>query len=112
MRMDSRKQRIVRAFTSQAYAYDLAAEVQLIVADRLARRIEDSAQPKPSRILEVGCGTGFLSVNLAAAFPHSDLLLTDLAPTMLDLCRRKVGDRPRTVHSTASSPTVWMSVST
>jgi malonyl-CoA O-methyltransferase len=95
MRPESRKQRIARAFASQAYAYDSAAEVQRDVANRMALRIKALALPKPAKILEIGCGTGFLSVSLASAFPDADLLLTDLAPTMLDLCRAKVGDRPR-----------------
>lgn len=91
---ESRKRRIAKAFSSQAGAYDVAADVQWLVASRLAQRIEAAPLPARPRILEIGCGTGFLSARLAEAFPAGELVLTDLAPSMLDRCRTRIGDKP------------------
>jgi len=93
--MSDRKARIVRAFSSRAASYDDAATLQQTVARRLAERIVSPAAAPPRRILEIGCGTGFLSVRLAHLFPESDLLLTDIAPVMLSRCRSRLGDRHR-----------------
>lgn len=93
--MSDRKARIAQAFSSRAATYDDAAALQWAVANRLAERIGSAAAAPPQRILEIGCGTGFLSARLADAFPRSDLLLTDIAPYMLSRCRSRLGDRHR-----------------
>jgi malonyl-CoA O-methyltransferase len=90
----ARKARIARAFSLQAGAYDDVAPVQRLAAGRLAERIGQRAVP-PRRILEIGCGTGFLSARLAGMFPESDLLLTDISPAMLQHCRARLGEGPR-----------------
>ncbi len=91
--MTAWKSRIGRAF-GQAEGYAAHAHVQARVADALATRVAALPQPPAPRVLEIGCGTGFLSVRVADAWPAADLLLTDLAPAMLDRCRRHMGDRP------------------
>jgi malonyl-CoA O-methyltransferase len=93
--MIDRKARIAQAFSLGATTYDNAATVQWSVAHRLAERIESAAAESPQRILEIGCGTGLLSAQLARAFPDCDLLLTDIAPSMLDRCRARMGNRHR-----------------
>ncbi len=90
-----RKTRIATAFSTQAAAYDSAAALQSEVAARLAQRIRARCMVPPRRILEIGCGTGLLSQHLAAAFPESDLLLTDIAPAMLQHCRTRLGNQYR-----------------
>ena len=90
-----RKSRIVDAFTRRAGGYDMAADVQWLVARRLADRIQAAPLAKARRILEIGCGTGFLSAHLADAFPQGDLVLTDIAASMLARCKSRVGERPR-----------------
>jgi malonyl-CoA O-methyltransferase len=93
--MTDRKARIAQAFSQRAGTYDDAAALQRSVAHRLAERIGSSTVVAPRRILEIGCGTGFLSARLAQAFPESGLLLTDIAPAMLNRCRSRLGDRHR-----------------
>jgi malonyl-CoA O-methyltransferase len=92
--MTDRKARIAQAFSLRAGTYDEAGALQWLIARRLAERIGLAAVP-PQRILEIGCGTGFLSARLAHAYPESDLLLTDIAPAMLNLCRSRMGGRHR-----------------
>jgi len=43
----------------------------------------------PSRILEVGCGTGKNLVNLCRIFPRAEVTGVDISETMLNLARRK-----------------------
>lgn len=78
---DDATTRIARAFDAAA-AYDAHAVVQRRVATWLAEAIVAAAPPRP-RVLEVGCGTGFLT---GATMPHlvePDWLMTDIAPAML-----------------------------
>ena len=92
--MTDRKDRIKDSFTAQADVYDAAADLQWLVAERLAERITSRTMSQPRRILEIGCGTGFLSARLMQSFPEARLTLTDIAPTMLARCRARLGDRP------------------
>jgi len=73
--------RIARAFDA-ALAYDAHAVVQRQVADWLAERIVAVASPAP-RVLEVGCGTGFLTSATLPRLVRPDWLMTDIAPAML-----------------------------
>src|SRR5687767_10473233 len=42
------------------------------------------------RILELGCGTGNLSLRLAQRFPNAQLTLVDAAPEMIELTRARL----------------------
>lgn len=63
------------------------------VARRLMRgfdeamfRLLDAIDP-PGRILEVGCGEGFVARKLAERFPGADILATDLSPEVVAFAR-------------------------
>ncbi|MBB2204326.1 dethiobiotin synthase [Gluconacetobacter takamatsuzukensis] len=90
--MTMRKQHIAARFGA-AETYDDAARVQRLVAGRLAERIAATGV-RPARILEVGCGTGFLSSHLRRLFPDAELTVSDLAPEMRDRARRRLDGMP------------------
>jgi tRNA (cmo5U34)-methyltransferase len=46
--------------------------------------------PVATRVLELGCGTGNLSLALAARYPEAELTLVDAAPEMVDLARGRL----------------------
>lgn len=94
MTATARKDRIAQAFGSHANAYDSAANVQWLVAQKLAARIREAIPGDTPRVLEIGCGTGFLSMHLKTLYPKGELILTDIAQSMLDRCRQRVGDGP------------------
>lgn len=50
------------------------------------------------RILELGCGTGNLSLYLSAYYPYAQLTLLDLSPEMLKKVAEKMTDRSNTVR--------------
>ena len=54
------------------------------IIDRVA-----AARPRPSRILEIGCGTGRNLVALARRFPDAHVTGVDLSGAMLAIARRK-----------------------
>ncbi len=85
--MLSTKHKIIQNFDKRAETYRTAAEVQAHVAAQLAQRLESI---HPQSVLEIGCGTGLLTQHLIQLFPESSLLITDVAPSMLDQCEQSV----------------------
>ena len=91
-REDGRKGRLLRAFDGAASSYDDHAPVQRAVAARLADRIAALPLQARPRIMEIGCGTGFLSEALRLRLGPADWVITDLSPAMLAACRARLGD--------------------
>ncbi len=96
-----RKTAVAVAFGAAAGTYEDDAHLQRLVAIRLFRRISAllSAAPPlpgPPHILEIGCGTGFLTRSLRQYRQDAELLVTDLSAPMVAQCRRHLGDAPGT----------------
>lgn len=94
-----RHDRIERAF-SNAQDYDRHAKVQQIVAEALAAQIATLDLPPSPRILEIGCGTGFLTQGLLDHGLHGQYLVTDLSPTMVKRCQQRIGAHPAITFAT------------
>jgi len=86
-----RTRRIAARFGAAAQNYDAAAHLQRAVAERLAQDIAELMPAPPARILEFGCGTGFLTAHLKALWPDALLLATDLSPAMAGAARARLG---------------------
>ena len=89
----ARHAQVARAFAA-ARDYDGQARVQRAVAEQLAARIAGLDLPSFPRILEIGCGTGFLTEALLRHGIGGEWLVTDLAADMVARCRERVGDAP------------------
>ncbi|MEM8743646.1 MAG: methyltransferase [Pseudomonadota bacterium] len=85
--MDLSRNRIVAArFAKAAHTYERNADLQACVAARLAELLPALDRP---RVLEIGCGTGFMTRHLLERYAHGDFLITDLAPEMVETCRAR-----------------------
>ncbi|MBF0624305.1 MAG: methyltransferase domain-containing protein [Magnetococcales bacterium] len=87
------KRRVAIAFEG-AGAYHERARVQRQVADRLGERLAALPLAGEPRVLELGCGSGFLSTALQRIRPRGWFLHTDLAPAMVHRCRDHLAFQP------------------
>ncbi|MGV3590865.1 MAG: malonyl-ACP O-methyltransferase BioC [Gammaproteobacteria bacterium] len=71
---------IARSFGQAASQYDAFANLQRGVADQLLAMLGDCA---PSIAVDLGCGTGYCSAQLARRLPNAQLIALDLAIPML-----------------------------
>jgi SAM-dependent methyltransferase len=97
----------VERFDRRAFSYDEGwlGEWHRLVAERSAL-VALSAMSLPTRVLDVGCGTGVLLRALAARLPGSvELIGVDPAPSMLAKARAGNGEdgRVRYEHATAEA---------
>jgi malonyl-CoA O-methyltransferase len=83
---------VADAFGRAAH-YDAHAAVQRIVAEKLAEHIVTLPLPAAPRALEIGCGTGFLGLELIDRLPGAHWLMTDIAPAMVDRARQRLAGR-------------------
>ena len=80
------KELIRRRFDQGALHYHKATPVQQALAEELLAALpEDFA---PTRILEVGCGTGHVTRLLCEKYPEAQILATDLSESMLEVASR------------------------
>ncbi|MFQ5328497.1 MAG: methyltransferase domain-containing protein [Thermodesulfobacteriota bacterium] len=85
----SRSRRISEAFSQAAQAYDSGASLQRAVATEL---LEHAAALKisPTMIVEIGCGTGFLTGGLKRFFPKVTIAGCDIAHSMTAIAADQV----------------------
>jgi malonyl-CoA O-methyltransferase len=87
------KHGIRRNFARRAATYDGHAQVQRFMAAELLRRCGAAASQARS-ILEIGCGTGYLTKGLRGLNQGARLVAVDLDVTLIREARRKLaGDR-------------------
>ena len=84
LRLD--KQAIQRRFERAANAYDTFSVVQRAMADRLVESVERD----PLSILELGCGTGYLTALLRERFTDAAIDAVDFAPAMIARASERV----------------------
>lgn len=81
------KQHLASSFGRAAQSYDRSAHLQKTVGDELCRRLSrsiiDLQLPRPSVLLDLGCGTGFFAERLFEEFDPKTLVLGDISAEML-----------------------------
>ncbi len=80
---------VASRFSAAAGVYDRYAEHHRLIASEV---LDIAAGFHPDSLLELGCGTGILSLGLHDSFPDALKVFTDIAPGMVDICRTKIPD--------------------
>jgi len=88
------KQSIRRNFARRAGSYDRHAGVQRLMARGLLDRVQQELA-RAGRILEVGCGTGYLTALLRPGHLHGELVALDLDAALIQQARRRLGPDSR-----------------
>jgi malonyl-CoA O-methyltransferase len=89
----NRKEKIEFNFDKNTQTYEDNAPIQHKVSQHLCDIISVS-QP-PSNILEIGCGTGFLTKKLIQKFPNAHITAIDISSKMVVHCQNKFTKNPR-----------------
>ena len=87
--MTINKAQVQKNFSQNAITYDQYAVVQKEMARELIEKIR-STGVHFRNILEIGCGTGFLTELLARDYPLAQITATDIAPEMIFVAREKL----------------------
>lgn len=74
-------------FGKKTKTYDHYATIQQYVAHTLADLCKEHVVGSHLDILEIGCGTGFLSKQLISLYPNAQFTFSDISPAMLAQCR-------------------------
>ena len=87
----SRTAAVERNFSGAALTYDSAASFQRTAAEQFAAfiRRHEAERSAPRRILELGAGSGLLTIHLPRLFPEAEITVSDLSEPMLAVCREK-----------------------
>lgn len=80
------KRQVRRAFNRAAQQYDAAAVLQREVCTRMLERL-DYVKLQPTRLLDVGSGTGWGTRQLGERYPQAEITALDIAIGMLQLAR-------------------------
>ena len=89
----SNSDRISASFSKSAEYYHEHAEIQKKAANGLAASLRPWKEiVPPGPVLEVGCGSGFLTGQILREFPGREFHITDLSESMLAFTRKQLGD--------------------
>lgn len=79
-----------KRFNGAAVSYDQYANVQKKMAQQLLSIMKKHYQKMSSiRILELGCGTGYLTEQLAVSFPNATITAIDFAESMIAVAKTR-----------------------
>ncbi|HYY57744.1 MAG TPA: class I SAM-dependent methyltransferase, partial [Pyrinomonadaceae bacterium] len=82
-----------RYFGEMADSYDSLIRRAVPRYDEMLSRLVDYLPPSANAVLELGCGTGNLSLALAERYPAASLTFLDAAPEMLETTRARLEGR-------------------
>lgn len=87
------KEKLKRRFSRNARQYDQYASVQKQMASELIKMVQADGRDY-HRILEIGCGTGYLTALLTEAYPRASITAVDIAEGMLSYAASRLEGKP------------------
>ncbi|MFE0502918.1 malonyl-ACP O-methyltransferase BioC [Peribacillus butanolivorans] len=81
------KRLLSKRFSEHAKTYDAYANVQKNMAKQLVDLLPKKNTNHGINILEIGCGTGYLTRLLVKTFPNAAITAVDLAPGMVEVAK-------------------------
>jgi len=93
--------RIANAFHRHAEDYDQYASVQKRVMRELDRMLASQLASNPTKVLDIGCGTGAMLAALSRRYPESSLFGLDLAFNMAQRSLHRFAGKAQTVNADA-----------
>lgn len=84
-------------FDAAAGGYDLMVRKLIPHYDAMLEAVVDAlpfGSDEALRVIDLGCGTGELSLRVKQEFPRARITCLDFAPNMLELARRKLAALP------------------
>lgn len=85
-------------FDATASTYDRDRSKLIPGCDAFYRWAIDLIPPRAKRIVDLGAGSGLLSILIRERFPDAQIHLIDFSAPMLELARARLGDDPRVVY--------------
>jgi len=95
------KARIKQSFAAASVTYDSVAGLQRTVGKGLLRSID--ATKLTGTLLDLGCGTGFLTGELLAYSNHETTIALDIALSMLQTTQGKLADKRNIIYVCADA---------
>ena len=88
------KQLLKKRFSKSATTYDQYASIQKKMADNLLQYLlKENSLSNIQDMLDIGCGTGYLTSKLADAFPTAKITALDIADGMLEMTQKRVSNK-------------------
>jgi malonyl-CoA O-methyltransferase len=85
------KKVLQKRFNKAAPSYDEYANVQKRMGDVLIQELCSKYKHSSPEILELGCGTGYVTEQLIKAFPSAFITSVDFAPSMIEQAKKRNG---------------------
>ena len=77
-------------FSKSVNSYDANAMFQLYSSNELIEFVKEKIDFEPKKILEIGCGTGFLTEKILSLFPNAEITACDISEDMIFRCMEKM----------------------
>ncbi|MGM0766929.1 MAG: malonyl-ACP O-methyltransferase BioC [Pseudomonadota bacterium] len=87
------KGEVARDFGAASTTYETASRLQRLMGTAMLERLPvHRPGAKPLRILDLGCGTGYFTRQLAQRYPDARITAADLSPGMIEHARKTGGE--------------------